>query len=124
MSRELNQRIKHLEMPARIRKLPISDEGYPVPAFVEWIDCKPDFRVINGQHFRRCVEFKRCWLCGEPLGKFMTFVIGPMCGINRVSSEPPCHHDCALYSVKACPFLSQPRMRRNEKDLPEGGVVA
>jgi hypothetical protein len=57
-------------------------------------------------------------LCGEQLGKFMVFTIGPMCAVNRVSAEPPSHYDCARYAVEACPFLTQPRMRRNEVDLP------
>jgi hypothetical protein len=121
---KLNERIREITMPARLRKLEVSDEGYPVPAFVEWIDGKPDFRVMNSRHFKRCIEQKRCWLCGEPLGKFLAFVIGPMCAVNRVSSEPPSHYDCAAYSVRACPFLSQPRMRRNEKDLPDAGKMA
>jgi hypothetical protein len=43
-----------------------------------------------------------------------------MCAVNRVISEPPSHFGCAEFSAKACPFLSRPRMRRNEKDLPEG----
>jgi hypothetical protein len=46
-----------------------------------------------------------------------------MCSVNRVNSEPPSHRDCAMYAMRACPFLSQPRMRRNEKDLP-GGTIA
>ncbi|TYL87480.1 hypothetical protein FXB38_04460 [Bradyrhizobium cytisi] len=66
-----------------------------------------------------CVRHKRCWLCGQPLGKFMVFVIGPMCAVNRVSAEPPSHRKCALYAVQSCPFLTQPKMRRNEKDMPE-----
>jgi hypothetical protein len=49
----------------------------------------------------------------------MAFVIGPMCAINRVNSEPPSHRDCAIFAVTTCWFLSQPRMRRNEKNLPE-----
>ncbi|MBO0718309.1 MAG: hypothetical protein J2P55_13360, partial [Rhizobiales bacterium] len=67
---------------------------------------------------------KLCWLCGQPLGQYFAFVIGPMCSINRVSSEPPSHRDCAEYAVKACPFLNQPKMRRNEKDIPVSGTMA
>jgi len=47
-----------------------------------------------------CVRHKRCWLCGQPLGKFMCFVVGPMCAINKTSAEPPSHRDCALYAVQ------------------------
>ena len=71
-----------------------------------------------------CVRHERCWLWGEPLGVRRTFVIGPMCVVHTNTAEPPCHNDCALYSARACPFLTMPRMRRNEKDMPEGHSVA
>ena len=50
----------------------------------------------------------------------MTFVIGPMCSINRISAEPPSHPQCAEFSAKACPFLSKPKAKRREADMPEG----
>jgi hypothetical protein len=117
--RDLNQRIRHLEVPDRMKRLPINDQGFPVPYFVPYVGGKPEFRGFDGQKMVICVRHKRCWLCGEPLGKFMTFVIGPMCAVNRVSAEPPSHRRCAQYAVEACPFLTQPKMRRNEKDMPE-----
>jgi hypothetical protein len=116
--RQLNQRIRYLEMPSRFRHLPISDEGYPIPFFVPFYDGRPEFRGFDPDKMRVCVRHQRCWLCGEQLGKFMVFTIGPMCAVNRVSAEPPSHYDCARYAVEACPFLTQPRMRRNEVDLP------
>jgi hypothetical protein len=121
---ELNQRIKDIPIPDRMKGLKISDEGFPVPWFIPWFGGKPEFRGMDGGKFDIALRFKRCWLCGEPLGKYMTFVIGPMCGVTRTTSEPPCHHSCAEYAVKACPFLTQPRMRRNEKELPEDRKVA
>jgi hypothetical protein len=120
----LNERIKNIPIPERMRKLPIDERGFPIPKFVPIIDGKPEFRGMDGQHLGECVRRKLCWLCAEPLGIHMTFVIGPMCGINRINAEPPSHFRCAEYAAKACPFLSQPRMRRNEKDVPEDGTVA
>jgi hypothetical protein len=125
--RELNQRIRFLEMPSRMRHLPISNEGYPIPFFVPYYDGKPEFRGFDPDKMRVCVRHQRCWLCGEQLGRFLVFTIGPMCAVNRVSAEPPSHYDCSHYAAEACPFLSQPRMRRNEKDMPEhlepGGIM-
>jgi hypothetical protein len=115
---KLNQRIVHLEIPQRMTHLEISDEGYPVPWFVGWINGKPDFRLVDPEKLVIATRHKKCFLCGENLGVYMTFVIGPMCAVNRTSAEPPSHRSCALYAVKACPFLTQPRMRRNEKDMP------
>jgi hypothetical protein len=110
------------KVPDRIRKLPVDERGYPVPWFVHWDDCtgEPDFRVIGPGKIVEAISRQRCWVCGERLGKFVTFVIGPMCVINRISSEPPSHRDCARFAAQRCPFLTRPRMKRNEHELPEG----
>ncbi len=115
---KLNQAIWSIPMPDRIKRLPISDTGFPIPFFVAWIDGKPDFRVIGPDKLPQAVNRKLCWVCGQPLGQFKAFPIGPMCAITRTISEPPCHLECAEYAVQACPFLANPRMRRNEKNLP------
>lgn len=105
-------------LPDRLKGLPVH-RGYPVPWFVAWIDGVPEFRAADGSKFRRAVREKLCWVCGEHLGKFVCFVAGPMCGINRTSGEPPCHLECAQWSARNCPFLSKPQMVRRENDLPE-----
>lgn len=104
-------------LPSRIARLQV-DRGYPVPWFVTIIDGKPEFRVMDATKFVRAIKEKRCWVCGDSLGKWMAFVIGPMCSVNRTSAEPPCHYECAVWSAKHCPFLSRPRMVRRENDLP------
>lgn len=107
------------ELPDRMTHLPVH-RGYPVPWFVAWIDGVPEFRCMDRAKRVRAVQAKLCWVCGQPLGRFMTFVAGPMCGVNRTSAEPPCHKECAQWSVRNCPFLSKPQMERRENDLPEG----
>lgn len=116
---ELNQSIAHIRMPIRMSRLPISDRGYPVPWFVAWVDGVPDFRVIGPGKIEIAVMKHKCWLCGDMLGTYKCFVIGPMCVINRTTAEPPSHLECAQYAAVACPFLSKPNMRRNDKDMPE-----
>lgn len=98
----------------------VDQRGYPVPWFVAWIDGVPDFRVVASEKIVEAIRFKRCWVCGEERGRNVSFVIGPMCAVNRVSAEPPCHRDCAIYAALACPFLTRPKMKRNDKDMPEG----
>jgi len=117
-------------LPPHIARLPRDSRGFPVPWFVQWFDddnkpCesgtgRPDFRVANQARIGIAVGGRRCWTCGGVVGAYKAFVIGPMCAINRVISEPPSHRDCAIFSARACPFLSKPRMRRNEKDIPSG----
>lgn len=104
--------------PARMKSRPVDARGYSVPYFVATIDGKPDFRVSDPEKFKQCVRFGKCWLCGEKLGTLHTFVIGPMCVVNRTTSEPPCHLDCATYAVKGCPFLNNPNTKYREANLP------
>lgn len=116
-----NASIRAIGMPPSIARLPISPQGFPTPWFVHFgEDGIPDFRVIGRNKMRDAVKHKLCWVCGEPLyPKRQALVLGPMCAINRTISEPASHPGCAIYSVTACPFLSKPGMRRNEKDLPD-----
>lgn len=120
-------------MPARIARLPRDERGYPVPWFVAWMkdgdvcppgEGTPDFRVIAPKKLWTAVSKGRCWVCGIEMGVHHVYVIGPMCVINRVTSEPPCHRDCAEFAARACPFLIRPREKRNTKNMPETATVA
>lgn len=99
--------------------LPLDERGYPVPWFVDMTSGKPDFRVIRPSGIALAHNNRLCWLCGQKLGRYLAFVAGPMCGINRVSAEPPSHRECAEYAARACPFLTRPLAVRNERDMPE-----
>jgi hypothetical protein len=111
--------------PPGIRSLPIDPKTkLPVPFFVAWIDGKPDFRVVEPGKIVACVREHRCWICGKPLLSVVSFMIGPMCLINRISSEPPSHTSCCRFAARVCPFLSRPVMRRNKKNLPENRTDA
>lgn len=112
--RELRSELEKL--PSRMKTLPIDDRGYVVPWFVAWHDGKPEFRAMDGEKWVRAVRGKLCWVCGERLGRWMTFVAGPMCGINRTSSEPPSHLECAQWSARNCPFLNNPDAIRREDE--------
>ncbi len=118
----------------RIARLPIDERGYPVPAFVQWIikdgnevepaapgkpGAYPDFRIVDPDHMLHCIRESACWVCGDKLGVFRSYVIGPMCSVNHTSAEPPSHRECAEWSVKGCPFLTKPHMKRREDELIE-----
>jgi hypothetical protein len=100
--------------PGRVVPLRRNRQGFPIPFFVaDQSSPNPDFRVAGRPQFRAAVRAARCWVCGNPRrGGVAAFVIGPMCAVNRVSADPPSHPECAEYSVKVCPFLSRPQMRR------------
>ena len=107
------------QLPPRMRSLPVSERGFPIPYFAAEVDGRRDFRVVDPEKMAHAVRNDSCWVCGERLGAFKAFVIGPMCGINRTISDPPSHKDCAVFSARHCPFLSRPLAKRNEQDLPK-----
>lgn len=114
------------KMPDRIAALRRDRRGYPVPRFVKWFHGEPDFRVIDVEYLARAVHANLCWICGNELGRYMTFTIGPMCCVNRVSSEPPSHLACADYAARVCPFLAIPgahRITSKHPHVPGPGIM-
>lgn len=107
------------DLPRYIQRLPVDKRGYPVPWFVAWIDGEPDFRIMREEAIGDAWKNDKCWVCGQRMGRFRAFAIGPMCVVNRVSAEPPSHLDCATFSIQACPFLTRPHMRRRTAGRPE-----
>jgi len=116
---ELHASIRNIPMPARIRSLGLTEQGWPRLFFATEIEGKLDLRMMDPLKHHMAIRQRRCWLCGGALGRHLAFVAGPMCVITRTSSEPPCHYDCAYYATQACPFLTRPHMHRREAGLPE-----
>lgn len=112
-----------LGIPTRLKRRPV-ERGYPVPWFVAFVDGHYDFRIIGAGKIMEAVREERCWICGDQLGVNLCFPIGPMCAINRVSSEPPSHFECAEWSARVCPFLINKEPERRTSNLPEGVVEA
>lgn len=105
-------------LPKLFEHLPIDDRGYPVPWFVCKVDGKWDFRMADARKRDRAVKERLCWLCGIGIGQDLAFVIGPMCAVNRNTSEPACHRACAEFAVKACPFMVRPAAQYREANIP------
>lgn len=111
--------------PARVRALPRNKVGYPIPWFAATMpDGERDLRVVDPAKVLQAIRDELCWVCGQRLGVFRAFVIGPMCAVNRITAEPPTHLECAQYAVRVCPFLVVPGMRRRSKDDIEWSPAA
>src|SRR3569623_1956600 len=99
------------DAPARIARLPAAPRGFPVPWFVSWRDGVPQFPVIDAAKLGAAWRDERCWVCGERLGAWRGWVVGPMSVIEGATPEPPSHCDCAAFAVKSCPRLTSARTR-------------
>lgn len=117
------RRLGDTVMPERIQRLETL-RGFPVPWFVDRTIQPPDFRIIDDRKVLEAAERRRCWVCGQSLGAYAAYLVGPMCVVNRVSAEPPSHRECAEYSAKVCPFLSRPHARRRTNNMPEDAQEA
>jgi hypothetical protein len=104
--------------PEHLASRPIH-RGYPLPYFVATVGGVPDFRVADPAKFDNCRRNSLCWVCGKALGSHKVFVIGPMCVVNRTTSEPPSHRACAEYSASYCPHLIHPQAKRRTETLPD-----
>jgi hypothetical protein len=114
----------HIPVPKHMQHLPVYG-GIPVPWFVDWVNGVPDFRIADRRKFVLATSHRgnHCWVCGTKMQKHCVFVIGSMCAMNRVTSEPPCHFACAEYSARVCPFLSRPVRFRRATNLPDGFIA-
>jgi len=118
----MHTQASRIPVPHHMAALPRDARGYPVPWFCALVDGRPDFRIGDARRVEQAVLGSRCWICGGGLGRFRSFLIGPMGAMNRIHSEPPSHRDCARYAVRVCPFLALPKAHRREAQRPEKAV--
>lgn len=130
MTQTIERRAYVVDVPERMRELPTDPRTrHLVPFFVHRDDDGSfDFRVIGRGKIDYCTSHNACWLCGQWMGGGdKWFAIGPMCAINRISSEPPSHHECVRFAVQTCPFMLMPKASRRETGVahlgPAGGVM-
>lgn len=94
-------------LPPRMRALPRDADGQPIPYLLTQVATKFDSTLGPDLALTTLFAQKRCWLCGEQLGRYAAFVGEPLTSITRVSRTPPAHHDCAKYA--AMTGLLQPK---------------
>lgn len=99
------------DAPARVARLPADPRGFPVPWFVAWRDGVPHFPAVDAEKLGVAWRDERCWVCGDKLGAWRGWVVGPMSVIEGATPEPPSHCDCAAFAVIACPHLTSAHAR-------------
>lgn len=96
------------DVPPRLARRLRDLRGMIVP-YAQFIDANgnADFRVLDDRRVSYCLEHRRCAMCGEPLGRHLHFVGGPLCAVNGLFYDPPTHKECAEYALQACPHLAR-----------------
>jgi hypothetical protein len=103
------------KFPARIRKLPRDTHGHPIPWFA-WRDAEGQVHIttIDQQKRRWSYQFGICQICGQRLGAYKAFALGPNQVETRTTTEGPAHPGCVRYALRVCPFLSNPNWKRHD----------
>ncbi len=112
-------------LPLHMRDLPRDVRGLPIPAMVQYDKAgKPLFPVIDMQKWATLARGRRCGICGRPMRAQLGywFVGGPMAIERRMFTDLPMHRECAVYSLRVCPFLALPRFRYilHDVTMPDG----
>jgi len=108
-------------IPERLKDFPLYKGRYLVhyTVYVD-PDGKPDFRVVDEANRMNALTYDLCHLCGQTLDRPVVFIGGPLCAENLVFMDGPMHEECALYSVKVCPYLANPHHGDEAKQLARG----
>jgi hypothetical protein len=104
-------------VPPPMRDRPRDAHGAPIPWFVA--DAS-DLRIASAEKRIRAFRERLCWCCGKGLHRRLAFVGGPACCANRRFGDWASHPACAVFAVRACPFLNGLRQQRSGRPEPEG----
>lgn len=113
-------------LPLHMRNLPRDARGFPIPAMVQYDDAgKPLFPVIDMEKWATLARARGCGICGNTMRSGYWFVGGPVSIENRLFTDLSMHRECAVFSLKVCPFLAMPRYRYILRDvtLPDGTLI-
>lgn len=105
--------------PARLLRRPRDKDGRIVPACMATVNGEPDFRLVAHGAFQRAHDKRLCLVCDMPLSTWAAFVLPGTGVITHTATEPPSHRTCLLYTLKVCPFLTDPDAKRRDDGLED-----
>lgn len=100
-----------VEIPPRMRNLPMDPRGYPIPAGVLIDDKGKAHFTINDQLKRQHhIRNDLCPICGDKLLRGRWTLGGPASAFLAEGAyiDPPMHFECYRYAVQVCPYLAAP----------------
>jgi hypothetical protein len=94
-------------LPVRMRALPRDAAGQPIPYLLTQLATKAESPLGPDLALHAIYQQKRCWICGQQLGRYAAFMTDALTSVTRVCRTPPAHHDCAKHAAMV--GLMQPR---------------
>ncbi|GLH30150.1 hypothetical protein WSS15_28000 [Acetobacter pasteurianus] len=118
LTNKLSTHFGNVPIPSRMLNLRRLNSGLPIPKFATWEGDKPNLTVMNRDFFGTALRNKLCWICGQKMGRFASFVGGPKSTASKCFVEPPMHRDCAEFAMQVCPYLVTGNNERKNKLTP------
>lgn len=96
-------------IPFRMSHLEVDPRGYPIPWGVYRDPTgRAHFQINDDVRRYQAIKDNLCPICGTSLFRGRWFVGGPISAFHPdgAFADPPMHHECAHYSLQACPYLA------------------
>jgi len=107
---DAHQAIKDVPLPRRMLGIRRDKRGYPIPYLMM------DTQIhIDMEKQAECMLKRLCMICGKRLDNKKWFIGGHAAAKNRLFSDLAMHEECARYSLRVCPFLSNSDMKYRKK---------
>lgn len=106
MTATLNAASAAAPLPRHMRNLPVH-RGYPVPFIVARLNGDYIFAINDSRRVLRCINEKRCSVCGIRLEPILWWAAGPVAALDPHGAykDTAMHHDCMTYALRVCPYL-------------------
>ncbi|GCD54043.1 hypothetical protein NBRC3188_2740 [Acetobacter pasteurianus NBRC 3188] len=89
LTNKLSTHFGNVPIPSRMLNLRRLNSGLPIPKFATWEEDKPNLTVMNRDFFGTALRNKLCWICGQKMGRFASFVGGPKSTASKCFVDPP-----------------------------------
>lgn len=94
-------------IPARMRRLP-RFLGMPIP-YSTWVHPEtgiPDFKINDEKRRVRCIQKRRCAMCGQLMACVIAFIGGPgSIEHGQLFMDAGMHPACARFAWDVCPYI-------------------
>ena len=99
---------KPYRIPKRLASRPLFHD-LPIPFITKLnADGTPHFSQNEPDRILEVIRGQLCGMCGQPIGKRVSFIGSPEELAARLFIEPHQHPPCARYTSTACPYLRNP----------------
>ena len=109
------------EIPDRMKRFPLWMDRYPIHFTVAIENGVPLFNQVSRLRQLEAAAKNLCHLCGQRLLAPYYFICSERDVKDKACKDGPMHLECAMYAIKACPFLANPDYTGKRPAIQDAG---